>query len=61
MEGPLVIRNLLDDVLQFCLSMEVAPHEIFASADQLQVLEFIERVKIERFNGLTYSHFHNSL
>lgn len=41
--------------------MKKAANEILASADELQVFELFKRIKIERFNGLAYSHFHNNL
>ena len=61
LEGPLVVGDFLDDVLQLGLAMEVAPHEVLASADQLQVLEFIKGVEVKGLDGLAYSCFHNSL
>ena len=54
-----IIRNFLDDILQFSFTMDVAPHEVFASANQLLMFELFKRVEIERLNRLTYSYFHN--
>lgn len=52
------VRDLFHDISQFCLFVDETTHEVFASADQLLILELTEIEEVKGFNRLTGPYFH---